>query len=161
ASTGHAYSYRTCNGDKIVWDGAWTNLYLNTISFPVGSIWDTRAQNMMARWNAVPRCAFAFYVGYDTDGPVSKTNGKNEIYFKNIDGASGTLAVTSSRWNLCVFSSSLSETDVAFDVGESWYTGAPAYSSSSISFQSVALHEFGHSLGLLHENGVLDTMNAY
>src|SRR5262249_58335418 len=62
---------------------------------------------------------------------------------------------------LCVFSSSLSETDVAFDVGESWYTSAPAYASSSISFQLVALHEFGHSLGLLHENGVLDTMNAY
>ncbi len=156
-----AYSYRTCNGNKLVYGSGWTNMYISTTSMPPGSSWDTALQNMMYEWNAVPRSRFNFYVGRDTDGRHSKSNGRNEVYFTSIDGRGGTLAVTYTRWSFCFFSSSIQETDIAFDSGESWYTGAPSYTSSSRSFRLVALHEFGHALGLGHEDRSLETMNSF
>jgi hypothetical protein len=57
----------------------------------------------------------------------------------------------------------IDETDVAFNTSLSWSTGAFNYANlgSPYSFEGVALHEFGHALGLLHENRWMATMNSY
>lgn len=160
-----AYSWDSCSGRRIRWEGGTTSLYLNTRSFPIGSTWDARLQNAMWHWNNVKGSALRFYVGRDTDGTYG-TNGKNEVVFAKLDGRGGTLAVTKTRYHcrrdfFGRLSAGIDETDVVFDDAEPWSTSRLSYGSSSVSFESVALHEFGHVIGLSHENRWMASMNAY
>jgi hypothetical protein len=143
---------------------------LSTVSFPPGSIWDTEVQQAMASWNAVERSDFLFYYWRDTYGTFGfdDTNGENEVVFYTLDGPGNTLAVTHLWYRGCDDSEDdrIVETDVIFDSDESWYTGTFSYTSSNIHFRLVAVHEFGHALGLsprqdLHENRFLERMNSF
>lgn len=165
AGSANASSWRTCNGNPIKWNGSRANMYISTTSFPAGSTWDSRLQNAMWHWNNVKGSGFNFYVGRDTDGKHSRTNGVNEIYFSSADTGSA-LAVTLTRYHcywLFGWNYGTDETDIAFNTNYSWSTGALNYSSlgSPYSFEGVALHELGHSLGLGHEDRWMATMNSY
>jgi hypothetical protein len=162
-----AYSWSTCDGSRLKWNSAWTNMYISTTSFPAGTTWDSRLQNAMWHWNNVKNSRFNFYVGRDTDGTWSSGNGKNEVVLGTIDGAGGTLAVTKSRWKcywapLQGWEFGRIEADIVFDVAEPWTTGTIGYTNYStyINFESTALHELGHALGLGHEDRVMATMNS-
>jgi len=165
SSTAHAYYYRTCDGNKIRWNSAWTNMYISTTSFPAGSSWDSRLQNAMWHWNNVKQSGFNFYVGRDTDGSHSSSNGVNEVYLDNSLTGS-TLAVTLTRYHcywLFGWHYGIDETDIGFNNNKSWSTGSLNYSNlgSPYNFEGVALHELGHALGLLHEDRWMATMNSY
>ena len=161
----HAYSWRTCSGNKIVWNQGWANMYLSTTSFSPGSSWDVRLQNAMWHWNNVKGTDFNFYVGRDTDGTHSSSNGRNEIYLDN--SLSGPLAVTITRYHCYWFfgwHQGIDETDIGFNNNISWSTGKYSYSNptgSPYNFEGVALHELGHAFGLIHENRWMATMNSY
>src|SRR5713101_4851049 len=91
-----AAGWLECNGNKIKWNSGWTAMYISTTSFPAGSAWDSDLQNAMWHWNHVGGSGFNFYVGRDTDGTHSSSNGVNEIYFSSSETGSA-LAVTFSR----------------------------------------------------------------
>lgn len=160
-----AYSWRACNGSKIVWHNGWTNMYISTTSFPAGSSWDSRLQNAMWHWNNVKGSKFNFYVGRDTDGSHNSSNGRNEVYLDN--SMSGALAVTKTRYHcywLLGWHRGIDETDIGFNNNISWSTGSYNYGNptgSPFNFEGVALHELGHALGLKHENRWMATLNAY
>jgi len=159
-----AYSWRTCGGGKQTWSGSRANMYISTTSFPPGSSWDYRLQYSMWYWNNVKASGFNFYVGRDTDGTHRLGNGKNEIY---LEGNNGALAVTYTRYRcywLFGWHRGIKETDIGYNVNYSWSTASYSYSNptgSPYNFQGVSLHELGHSLGLLHENRWMATMNSY
>lgn len=156
-----ASSWDTCNGDKIRWSSGWTNMYLSTTSFPIGSVWDSHLQYPMWRWNNVKGSGFNFYVGRDTDGSHSSSNGVNEIYFET--NSSGALATTYSRQHcywLFGWRMGMDEADIGFNLNYTWYPGG--YSTTGgYSFEGVALHELGHALGLNHEDRWMATLNSY
>ena len=160
-----AYSYSTCGGSAIKWNSGWTNMYISTVSMPPASAWDSRLQGAMWHWNNVKGSSFGFYVGRDTDGSHSSGNGVNEVYFDS--SLSGALAVTSTRYHCYWFFGyhyGIDETDIGFNSNYSWTTGLYSYGNpdgSPYNFESVALHEFGHALGLDHEDRWMATLNSY
>jgi len=157
-------SWNTCSGNNIRWNSGWENLYVSTTSFPADSSWDVDLQDAMWHWNNVKGSSFNFYVGRDTDGSHSSGNGKTEVYFDSSETGSA-LGVTHVRshcyWALG-YQYGLDETDVAFNGGLSWSTGSFDYTKlgSPYNFEEVALHEFGHALGLNHEDRWMATMNS-
>lgn len=161
----HAYGYQTCSGHNIVWGSGRTTMYISTTSFPAGSSWDSRLQNAMWHWNNVKGSDFNFYVGRDTDGSHSSSNGRNEVYLDN--SLSGALAVTLKRYHCYWFFGyhyGIDETDIAFNNNYSWSTSSYNYGTptgSPYNVEGVALHELGHALGLNHEDRWMATMNSY
>lgn len=164
AAPAGAYGWDDCSG-KVHWDRGWNNLYISTTSFPAGSAWDGRLQNAMFRWNDVKGSGFLFYVGRDTDGSHALGNGVSEVYATPAPSGSA-LAVTRIRYSCYWFFGwvqGIDETDVAFDSNLTWSTAALNYANlgSPWSFEAVALHEFGHALGLNHEDRWMATMNSF
>lgn len=165
--TSFSYHYTTCDGDKTTWDDGWTNMYISTTSFPEGGAHDSRLQNAMWHWNNVKKSKWKFYVKRDTDGSHNSDNDRNEIYWDADMSLDGTLAVTHMR-TTCYWlfgtHTWIDEADIGFNQKYSWSTGSYSYSNPNgapYSFESTALHELGHVLGLNHENDVMATLNSH
>lgn len=172
ASQAHAWYYNTCDGSRLHWNAERTTMAISTTSFPIGSVWDAQLQDAMWQWNHA-NSRFSFFVGRDSDATYNFSNGVNEVVLGNVDGPGSTLAVTHTRshctWDIFNgWQFGIDETDIVFDAAETWalapqtYTGLVlgALGNPPFVFQSVAVHELGHVLGLEHEDRVLATMNS-
>ena len=129
------------------------------------------AEDGLAKWNAVlDRLQFSVV----RNSAVTPTDGdrKNSVYFgKTIFGDAfdaNTLAVTTRTW--LDGTTTLVEADVVFNSAKSWnsYRGPlrDAQGGGSLEdFHRVAIHEFGHVLGLDHPDqanqNVVAIMNSY
>lgn len=96
------------------------------------------------------------------DSAGSERDATNVIRFDNgSELASGTLGVCYSWFSGCgdgagSFNWYVSELDLVFNDNSNWYTGTGAPGPGQIDFESVALHELGHSHQLGH---VIDPNN--
>jgi hypothetical protein len=116
--------------------------------------WGAVAEGALSTWNSYIGSE-QFAVVRDSTAPIAEGNRVNNVFFSgNVYGdawGTGVLAIT------LTYSSSTSQTtecDVLFNNTLRWdsYRGALRYSSSGtvFDFRRVALHEFGHVLGLDH-----------
>lgn len=81
-----------------------------------------------------------------TDPPTTKPDGYSYISFTDLSD-DGETAVTDARPEK-IGSSRTVECDIRFNKKKSWYDGAGAPGAGQTDLLSVAMHEFGHCIGL-------------
>lgn len=170
-----AYVWRECDGNDIAWEsdegarceGCPDTMLISTISFPPASVQNGQLRAAMNSWTSIDRSPAQFFFAPDSGATYGIFNGDNEVVRDGIDGPGGTLAVTrlvyNDGWGQCVWldDANIDETDVVFDSAENWSVSSFNYTSTAFHFQTVAVHEFGHVMGLDHEDSLLARMNSF
>lgn len=112
--------------------------------------WGQVAESAMAEWNS--RLAnFKFLVVRDSTIAKKANDGKNSVFFSSTvfgdSFGSTTLAITTAWYS----SGKRTEADMVFNTAKSWnsYRGNQ-WGGGVYDFRRVAIHEFGHALGLGH-----------
>lgn len=162
----HAYTTWECLGQKEKWAAETTTMRLGNVSFAPGA-WRDAMTTAINRWNQNPS-EFRFGVSYN-DASVSLDNGQSEAWFSDDAGLlDGAPAVTFIQWDCIdywIFGTDveITEADIVFDVAESYTTSTSksnlwGYGGSYRPFQTTAMHELGHALGLAHTNNTYNMM---
>ncbi len=140
-----------------------TVLSLNRTSFPADNVFNDNAQFAMSDWNAVIGSTFEFFVDSTNCNPTNSFPlSDNCVAFVSGNSLNGALGVTTSRSNILGI---ILNADVRFDVNAMWVPDLNVNDFSfgpPFSFRGVARHEFGHVLGLCHEDrtGIVALMNS-
>lgn len=126
--------------------------------------WNASAQDALSIWNTVIGSA-QFSAVPNSTAPIAEGNGLNNVFFSSdVYGqawGTGVLAVTLTYTS---GGSQTAECDVLFNKTLTWdsYRGPQQYTATGAvyDFHRVALHEFGHVLGLDHPDQAGQTVVA-
>jgi len=159
ASEGMAFvQSTTANGTGLAWSTpqATLNLQLECPPAPLtnwGPCWDDAAVDAAAHWTS-SAAQFQFFPQSPpvTATPCSHTDGLNTAAFSltlcNMAFGASVVAVTVQVFNSST--GALLNTDVLFNAARQWSTYPGPLQLGVIDFHRVAIHEFGHVLGLGH-----------
>ncbi|MCU0726404.1 MAG: matrixin family metalloprotease [Planctomycetes bacterium] len=140
-------------GSYVVIGTLWVNAKCTYHHDPatMGSAYLDQFRAAMDTWTNVSGSRFVFAHGGATTGNLSETNGITEVKFENL-GMMG-YAVTKLQFTGGV----TSEADISFNNFMTWTTTGDGVNPD---FQTVAVHELGHAVGLDHvsdPNSVMQT----
>ena len=111
--------------------------------------WDASAETALAAWNQViDRVQFTAVRG--SAAPIGDENGVNNVFFSNdiygMPFSEGTIAITSNLFR----GTTRLESDVVFNAALKWDSYFGKLRTGVPEFHRVAMHEFGHIVGLAH-----------
>ncbi|GEM_PF-2788495 len=142
------------------WANATCTIMFDPTEFPNNSAKYKAGKDAAFVWNNLAGSRFTYVENTNRSNHTAPN--RDNINYITFGSTSGALGVTYSWFS----GSRLLEMDIVFNSAVSWiYNSHPAscskYSGSPYDFFNVASHEFGHGLGLGHENGVPTIMNKY
>ena len=160
-SSAEAYWHWHCDGKNLRRHDKRIKWRAGKNSFVSGTGWPTALTTANGRWNQAP-CRFTFSIRNWNETYVGFGNGQTEIFFTNnqdfLDGAPAR----------CVYyyncgSAKINEVNVVFDAGVKYSKSDYQYSKTPYGgdwrpWGTTAMHEFGHGLGLAHNNGTYNIM---
>lgn len=147
--------------------GGYTFLYNNNLPSPMASFANTpNARDAFERALVTWRCQNGVHFNRDdsgtSQGPAGDnlsvvalsnlgagTLGSTNLYFSGT--ANGQCQQTQTRWYI-------DELDIVFNSTTNWNFGPGPTANNQLDFESVALHELGHALGLAH---LIDGSNTH
>lgn len=162
-----AYEYNTCNGDRRIWGSNTVTFRPANISFP-GS-YRTALEEVLTGWNyRTPGTRFRFVHSYTDATTWQQGDGVNTVGFtSDWTWDPNWIGVALWRYNTCWWwgGGGINEVDIMFNNNYSFSTAIspwalPAPGDSLFNLTITGLHEYGHGLGLAHEQDVLATMNS-
>lgn len=163
----HAYAYRTCNGDKVTWESSSICYNPMTVSFPSGSSQRTALERVRTAWNGsanAPSTRYDIRFNYTNDSSWRNGDEINDVCLTwDYGWGSSTLAVCVTMYDSCWWfgDGSINETDIFFNPSVGWNLSTqPGARDGGTSLALVGVHEFGHGLGLHHEDRWMATMNS-
>jgi hypothetical protein len=122
--------------------------------------WDTVAEGVLATWN--PYLNGVLFSGVRDSAPVTSGDRVNSASFADDDFGepfgSGVLAVTQTFYS--PRTNTITEADVVFNKARTWNSYRGALRPGTVDFRRVALHEFGHVVGLDHPDDHDQTVTA-
>ncbi len=163
-----AYELKRCGDQNIKWNSNNVTLMASNNSFPTGT-WRNGIQRAVDLTNQNPS-NFRFTLVSNTGG-VALSNGQNEVWGSTdtagiLQGAPAIAYTPSTCLRFAgITVSGIDETDVIFDYSSPWRwttsttkTNLILYGGSLRALHTTGVHEFGHSLGLSHENDEYNIM---
>lgn len=154
------------------WSGGNVTLTVNIAgSSPSGTTWDQAMREAANKWGDSTsglQITFDSQSGHPCAGYVSafaEDGGKNStgFYSDSCGEAFGTdvIAVTLSQSTTLSSGQQYVESDIVFNSAETWdvYNGSALF--SKLDFRRVATHEFGHLIGVDHEQSIAAIMAPF
>ncbi len=140
-----AYQVQFVGSQPRKWPAGEATIYTDAVMTAEQSL---AMQSAATTWSAVPGAAFRFvYGGTSPSADVrNHANGNSDLYFDSTLPPFGYALTYAFETGADIV-----ERDIAFNGALTWSTtGSPA---SAPDVETVALHELGHVLGLMHESG--------